>query len=260
MRTTLLFAAAVCALASAASAAPIRVPEPMRAAPGIVQVDAKYGDVGDDADFLFRLGMLEGHLIVGHELLAAHQPALALPHFGHPVRELYDDIADYMSERKFPAFDAQLAELEADVAAAPESAGTEAKYQAAIATVHRARDLAPADLRDSLPEMIKVCSNVMDAASGEFGESLEHGRIAVIVEYHDSRGFLDYVQQQLHDLGAQHGDAKAQSVLGRFTAVLAKAQWIVGDLLPGPTPRASVGTYRSFAAEAAALAQSQAQP
>jgi hypothetical protein len=36
--------------------------------------------------------------------------------------------------------------------------------------------------------------------------------------------------------------------------VLAKAQWIVGELLPSPAPRASVGTYRSIAAEAASIA------
>jgi hypothetical protein len=37
--------------------------------------------------------------------------------------------------------------------------------------------------------------------------------------------------------------------------VLAKAQYIVGDLLPAPTPRASVSDYRAIAAQAAALAK-----
>ena len=58
----------------------------------------------DDTDFLFRLGMLEGHLMVGHDLLAAGKPGLALPHFGHPVRELYDDISDYVAAHLSPAW------------------------------------------------------------------------------------------------------------------------------------------------------------
>ncbi len=61
----------------------------------------------DDVDFLFRLGMLEGHLIVGHDLLKAGQPALAAPHFGHPVRELYDDIEGYVAAKRIPPFDTQ---------------------------------------------------------------------------------------------------------------------------------------------------------
>jgi hypothetical protein len=103
--------------------------------------------------------------------------------------------------------------------------------------------------------MIEICSDVMDAASGEFGESLERGRISVIVEYHDSRGYLEYVAQQLGDLQAAHPDAKSQDTFARFKAVLAKAQWIVEPLLPGPTPRASVGQYRAIAEEAATVAK-----
>lgn len=249
--TVAILAAALAA--SGANAAPLR-PPPVVTPPGIVLADAHYGDVADDADFLFRLGMLEGHLMVGHELLVAHQPALALPHFGHPVRELYDDISDYLDQRHFPPFDKQLAKLEASVAVAPDSPDTEAQYQAAIATVHRARQLAPAEVRDNVPEMIKMCSNVVDAASGEYGELLERGRVAVIVEYHDSRGYLEYVEQQIADIGKAHPDAATQSVVERFRAALAKAEWIVGDLLPGPVPRASVATYRDIAAETASLA------
>jgi hypothetical protein len=221
----------------------------------LIQVDAHYGTASGDFDFLFRLGMLEGHLMVGHELLQAHQPALALPHFGHPVRELYDDISGYLQQKNFPAFDKQLATLEAAVGGAPDSPATEAQYQAAIVTLHKARELAPADLRASLPEMINVCANTIDAASGEYGEALERGRVAVIVEYHDSRGYLEYVAQQVKDLKAVHRDPQSQALLDRFDAVLAKAQWIVGDLLPAPTPRASVGTYREIASEARDVAR-----
>lgn len=236
-----------------AQAAPLFHPPVAASPPLLLRADAHYSDAEDDTDFLFRLGMLEGHLLIGHQLLEAHQPALALPHFGHPVRELYADIEDYLDKNHFPAFDKQLAGLEAAATVAPESADTEAKYEAVIATIHKAREIAPASLRASLPEMIQICSDTIDAASGEFGEGLEQGRIAVIVEYHDSKGYLEWVQQELGLLRADHKDTASESLLDRFQAVLAKAEWIVDPLLPDPTPRASVGTYRAIAAEAAAL-------
>jgi hypothetical protein len=170
------------------------------------------------------------------------------------VRELYDDIAGYLDKKKFPPFDTQLAELEAAVASAPDAPDTEKKYEAAIVTLHKARELAPADLRASLPEMIRVCSNTIDAASGEYGEALEHGQVRVIVEYHDSKGYIEYVKQQLAELMSQHKDAASQAVLAQMKTILAKAEWIVEPLLPPSAPRASVSQYRSVAAEASDLA------
>jgi hypothetical protein len=39
------------------------------------------------------------------------------------------------------------------------------------------------------------------------------------------------------------------------SAVLAQAQWIVGDLIPDATPRAALGSYRAIASEASTLAK-----
>lgn len=231
-------------------AAPVPVPHPARQ---ITLVAAN--DTAADTDFLLRLGMMEGHLMVGHDLLTAHQASLALPHFGHPVRELYDDISDYVDAHKFPAFDTQLVKLEAATAANPYSADVEQKYQTAIATIHKARELAPASLRASVPAMIKICADTLDAAAGEYGGALEKGRVQVMIEYHDSRGFVSWVGQFLNSLSSEHTDPASQSMLGQMKTVLAKAQWIVEPLLPAPTPRASVGQYRAVASEAEAVSK-----
>jgi hypothetical protein len=203
-----------------------------------------------DTDFLFRLGMMEGHLMVGHELVKAHQVQLALPHYGHPVKELYEDIAPYLKAKKFAGFDKELIALEAATTGAPDAPATETKYQTVIATIHKARNLAPAPLRASLPQMIKICADTVDAASGEYGEALEQDKIASPVEYHDSRGYLEWVAQQLKELKAAHPDQKSQAAIGQFAAVLAKAQAIVGDLLPPAAPKATLADYRAIAAEA----------
>ena len=91
----------------AAAGPAIAQPRPTTAPPVALAVTAAEESTGTgspDVDFLFRLAMLEGHLLVGHELVVAHQVPLALPHFGHPVKELYDDISPYLKEKKFPGF------------------------------------------------------------------------------------------------------------------------------------------------------------
>lgn len=221
----------------------------------LVSAVADRADPSADVDFLFRLAMMEGHLLIGHELLQAHQVSLAVPHFGHPVTELYSDISDYLEQKKFSRFDKDLIALEAAVTAAPDAPATEAKYQSVMAELHKARELAPAALRASLPDMIKICADTVDAAAGEYGEGLEQGKIASPVEYHDSRGYLAYVANEVKQLRAAHPDDASQAVLDRFSAVLAKAQEIVGDLLPPQTPRATLDQYRAIAAEARSVAK-----
>src|SRR5262245_10817647 len=84
-------------------------------------------DTAEDADFLFRLGLMEGHLMVGHELVQAHQAPPGLPHFGHPIKEIYEDIAPYLKTHKVAPFEKQLIALEAAVTAAPDGADAETK-------------------------------------------------------------------------------------------------------------------------------------
>ena len=77
---------AATAMAGVASAAPLTLPYREPSPTRVQQIaDAQADQNADDTDFLFRLGMMEGHLIIGHELLVNNQTALALPHFGHPV-------------------------------------------------------------------------------------------------------------------------------------------------------------------------------
>lgn len=212
-------------------------------------------DAEEDTEFLFRLGMLQGHLMVGHDLLKAGKTKLALPHFGHPVRELYDDVKDYLNAKKAEPFDTALIDLEASATRDPDGAETEAKYQAVIGDIEKARDTVPAPIRQSVPTMIEVCADTIDAAAGEYGEAMNKGRIDDVVEYHDSRGFISYVQQEVAQLSAAHsGDADA-GLIGRFKTVLAKAGDIVSPLIPPETPKTSVSDYRAIAEQARAVAK-----
>ncbi len=207
----------------------------------------------DPVDFLFRMGMLEGHLMVGRELIDAGQARLALPHFGHPVSELYDDIRPWLEARNLPAFDVPLVRLEAAVASAPEAPATLALYDQVVATVHQARLSAPQAMRDSIPQMIRICSDTVDAAAGEYGQALNRGKIDGLVEYHDSRGYLSFIAQEVDRMTAL-AVADDNGLVSRFAAVLTRARWITEPLMPVGEPRATVGQYRIVAADAAKVA------
>lgn len=245
-----LSAIGILGLCAAAAAAPMVVPIQPPALPFVLAA----ANEADDAGFLFRLGLMEGHLIVGRELIEAGRPQLALPHFGHPVRELYDDIKDYMAEKKLPGFDTQLIALEALVAKSPAGAETAATYDQVIAAINRAREAAPASLRASVPARIRICADTLEAAAGEYGAAIEKGRIEALVEYHDSRGFLSYLDQELVRLDAQADDA-GKALIARFKTVLTKAHEIVAPLIPPDRPIKSVSDYRAVAAEAMQVAK-----
>lgn len=205
----------------------------------------------EDRDFYFRLGLMEGHLIVAHDLIKARKANLALPHFGHPVRELYDDVSGYLKQKNFPGFNRQLAGLEAAAAAAPYGQDLETRYQATLATLAKAKELVPSGLRDSLPDRLQICADTMDAAAGEYAAAIQRGKLALLVEYHDSRGFITYVGRELSAL-ATKGESE---LLARFNAVYARTQAVVGRLIPDPTPVVTVAQFREFAGQAAQVAK-----
>jgi hypothetical protein len=207
----------------------------------------------DDAlDYIFKLGLLEGHLMVGKELLDAKRAKLALPHFGHPVRELYDDLRPVLNAEKVAPFDVELIALEAAVTKDPNSADTAARFGQVMARVEDARKIVPEALRAQVPFVVKLCANTIEAAAGEYGEAIERGKIENLVEYHDSRGFIAYARKEAQHLAQIAGDS---AVIRSLQAIIAKTNDIVGSLMPPAKPRRSVSDYRAIAEEAHKLAQ-----
>jgi hypothetical protein len=217
--------------------------------PSAVAAPAEGGAAAEDMGFLVKLALMEGHLIIGQELLQAGRQALALPHFGHPVRELYDDIEEDLRRRNVHGFEAELLRLEAAATAAPTAPATVAQYQVVIAAVHRARDAVPASLRGSVPQMIRVCADVLDVAAGEYGEALERGRIRNVVEYHDSRGFVFWAVAEIQRLQTA-APAAEQALIARFRPAMEGMRQVVDTLLPPGAPRASIAEYRALARQA----------
>src|SRR5207237_143907 len=61
-----------------------------------------------DLAFAVRISLLRGHLLVGDELVKQKQWNAALPHFLHPIEEIYDELRGRLDDYKTPAFEEAL--------------------------------------------------------------------------------------------------------------------------------------------------------
>ncbi len=202
----------------------------------------------DHAELLFKLGLLEGHLMVGRELINAHQTTLALPHFGHPIRELYDDISGELARRGVTGFDGELIALEALAAGKPNDPATTAQYNKVVGIIAAVRATVPAGLLDNQRFMLGVLGEVATIASEDYSESIEGGRIEKPVEYHDSRGYLIYADRELGRL-EKRPDLRGSPNLALARAKLTEMRAIVGSLLPPKIPVKSVADYKVIVAQ-----------
>ena len=202
----------------------------------------------DQAELLFKLGLLEGHLMVGKELIDANQTRLALPHFGHPVRELYDDISSGLKERGISPFDNELIALEALAAGKPKDPAMTAKFQQVIGILAAVRATVPSGLLNNERFMLGVLGEVAELASEDYSEAIEAGQIEKPVEYHDSRGYLEYADKELRRLEGRP-DLRGSPRLAAARARLAEMQAIVGPLLPPVRPLRSVGAFKGIVSQ-----------
>ncbi len=199
----------------------------------------------DHAELLFKLGLLEGHLRIGRELISANQAQLALPHFGHPIRELYDDISGELARRGVTCFDGELVSLEALAAGKPGDPAMIAQYDKVIRILAALRATVPSELMNDERFMLGVLGEVATIASEDYSESIEGGRIEKPVEYHDSRGYLEYADGELKRLEARQ-DLQGSSKLKAARGKLLEMQAIVGPLIPPDRPIRTVAEYKAI--------------
>lgn len=139
--------------------------------------------------FYRDIQLVRGHILVGDELVKAGLWADALPHFLHPVEELYDGLAAPLKSRSAKPFLQELKALAQTV-----KANNAPAYDAALAALSVKLDLVDASVKteraDWMPFAVETALETMRSAIGEYTESIEDGHFAKAVEYQDSRGFI----------------------------------------------------------------------
>lgn len=175
-----------------------------------------------DADLAFRLGLLSGHLRIGRELVAAGQTRDALPHFGHPVRELYGDLRPVLSDRNVPQFDRDLITLESIAAGQPRSSEFAAQFDRVQGEVAAARASIPAQTLRSEAFILSLAADLASAAGQEYRNAFIVGRIGSAVEYHDARGFIAYAVGSVRSQDAASSTERTRGALQALTAIQAR--------------------------------------
>ncbi len=145
-----------------------------------------------EVDYMTNLGLMKGHLLVAQELLAQGKPDQAEPHIGHPIEEIYSDIELELQERNVADFKPTLNDLHDLVQSKPQDPQVKTEMQAAMAAIDQAMQAVPAEQRQSPEFTLKVVNGLLDTAGSEYTAAITDGKIAEVIEYQDSRGFVTY--------------------------------------------------------------------
>ena len=201
-----------------------------------------------DANYLLQLGLMRGHLLVGHALLTIGESGAAQSHAKHPGDELYAAVASEFAERGAPGFASALAAH----AAAVEADGTAAAataYERVLAAIAQCESVVA--LSPSLAA--RVIRLLLDEAAAEYAAGVVDGRLENAHEYQDAYGFA---QVALGMARATHaaldGDDPDRAVFAAIADRLAALAVLWPSLMP---PRQLDGDAAQLAAAAATVAR-----
>ena len=159
--------------------------------------------VEKDADYMVKLGLMKGHLFVAKELLDLKKPKDAEPHIGHPVEEIYTDVADQLNERKVKEFKTTLITLEDLVkAGAKDNTKVDTNFKESMVAIDGAIAALPEAQRKSSTFILQVINGLLDTANSEYGAAIANGKIKAAIEYQDSRGFIVYANMLYKEIAA----------------------------------------------------------
>src|SRR5262249_12091655 len=150
------------------------------------------GEAGLDprGRFLRDMGLIRGHLLVGDELVKQGLWDDALPHFHHPVEELYAGVAPTLKNMEFPQFDTALKALAQTVQAKKLDAyyGAWKVVDQRMTSVDQATQHFTTHARTRFT--MQTVMAILRQAAEEYEGAIQNGRISKPVEYQDSRGFV----------------------------------------------------------------------
>jgi Helix-hairpin-helix motif len=213
-----------------------------------------------DVDYMTKLGLMKGHLMVAKELLDLKQVAQAEPHIGHPVEEIYADVEDQLKERKVPEFKTPLiALLDLVKGGAKDGAKVNTDFTAAMKSVDGAIAILPTTQRNSAKFTIQIINGLLDTANSEYKASIANGKIAQVVEYQDSRGFVIYANQLYKAIEPQlkQDHPAAATIISNTLATLTTA-WpaAIAPAIPVQTPEQVTKLIKSIESETQKIAKS----
>ncbi len=188
-----------------------------------------------DLDYMLKLGLMKGHMMVARELLDLKKPDQAEPHIGHPVEEIYADVEEQLKERGVKEFKSTLTKLQDMVkAGAKDPAKTDEQFKLALSEIDGAIAKLPENQRKDDKFVLKVIAGLLDTANAEYDAAIADNKIKEAIEYQDSRGFVMYSQELYKAIAPQ---VKAKSA--ETDQTISKVLTDVATAWPSPVPPAA---------------------
>lgn len=140
----------------------------------------------DDVGYLTQLGLIRGHLAVGHALYQRELPQLSETHMKHPQEEIYASLVPAFNARGCAGFANDLESLAAAVKARAAQEEVAAIHEGLTASIARCERSASAD---DPAVLAKVIENLLRTAGVEYRIGVIDGVIDNLHEYQDAWGF-----------------------------------------------------------------------
>ncbi len=171
--------------------------------PSVTETQPIQDDQAKDVDYMTKLGLMKGHLLVAKELLDQNQPKQAEPHIGHPVEEIYGDLEGQLQQRNVKEFKSTLNGLHELVKNKPQDPKINTSFTSAMTAVDNAIAVIPEAQRNQPEFVLGVINGLLDTAKEEYEAAIANDKIVENIEYQDSRGFVIYAQNLYKNIASK---------------------------------------------------------
>jgi len=152
----------------------------------------------DDAEYLYRLGLIRGHLFVGNALFDLGEREAARTHSKHPSDELYAAMEDEFAARGVAGFAGQL-DAHANAVDTSDEATVADRYADLVTAIAASENVV--ELSESLAAQVIVM--LVREAAREYAIGIVDGKLANAHEYQDAYGFTQIALALAQRAGAQ---------------------------------------------------------
>ena len=172
-------------------------------------------DDADIADYVTKLGLIQGHLWVAAQLVEVGLLELGAKHAKHPAQEVYQELLPFFAAVGSQGFAAELETMSGQF-----SASSSAEFQVSYQAVMSAIDRIVADVELTDADRLRVAQALIEQALIEYRAGVIAGEIADLQEYQDARGFVEVAETFVAD---NHADDQRNTLLAKIQA--AKILW-----------------------------------
>lgn len=173
----------------------------------------------DDVAYLTQLGLMRGHLWVGHQLYQNNLHGMAITHMKHPKAELYSSLKEPFDIRRVDGFAAELETLANSVENKKPAVEVEQAYVALTSAIKRT-ELGADTMSPGLVGEVIVA--LLRTAGEEYAIGVVDGKINNLHEYQDALGFTK--------IAGEWSRSAAFANNSEATAAAARIQSILTDL------------------------------